>query len=114
MRFILDESVEFGLLAFLESEGHDATAVASQYPQSLSDGDVLAIAYAEQRVVITNDSDFGELVFRHKLPHSGVIFFRLPPGDTAAKIEALRKALKLNDERVDRFVVIDRRGVRVR
>jgi predicted nuclease of predicted toxin-antitoxin system len=38
---------------------------------------VLAIATAEQRVLLTNDKDFGELIFRRRLPHAGVILFRL-------------------------------------
>lgn len=114
MRFLLDENAEQRIRSFLESEGHDVTSVVTDYPQSLRDDEVLSIANAEQRIVITNDSDFGELVFRQEAPHSGVMLLRLRAGDTAAKIEALRKALRSHEHELNRFIVIDRRGVRVR
>ncbi|MEX1255966.1 MAG: DUF5615 family PIN-like protein [Dehalococcoidia bacterium] len=113
MRFLLDESAEYRLAAFLKREGHDVTAIAHDYPAALADSDVLAIATSQQRIVITNDPDFGELVFRHSQSHNGVILLRLPAGDTAAKIEALRKALASHAADLGHFLVVDRRGVRV-
>ena len=44
MRFLVDESVGVRLAIWLNDHGHDATAVARDYPQSLPDDDVLAIA----------------------------------------------------------------------
>jgi predicted nuclease of predicted toxin-antitoxin system len=112
MKFLLDESAEYRLASFLTGQGHDVTAIAHDYPAAIADSEVLGIAASEQRVVVTNDADFGELVFRHGHAHSGVILFRLPAGDTTAKIEALRKALASGSLQPGRFIVIDRRGVR--
>lgn len=64
MRFLLDESADLPLREHLRRLGHDATAIAHEYPGALPDSDVLAIAVSEDRVLITNDRDFGELVFR--------------------------------------------------
>ena len=47
MKFLLDESAEFRIAAYLQSQGHEVTAIAHDYPASLSDRDVLAIAYQE-------------------------------------------------------------------
>jgi predicted nuclease of predicted toxin-antitoxin system len=49
----------------------------SESAPSLRDPDVLALAVRERRILVTNDSDFGELVFRHGLQHTGVLFLRL-------------------------------------
>lgn len=114
MKFLLDESAEYRIASFLRDHGHDVTAIAHDYPASLVDEDVLSIAHSEQRIVITNDSDFGELVFRDRQPHSGVILFRISAGNTPAKIDALHKALAAHADQLDNFVVIDHRGVRVR
>lgn len=57
MRFLLDESADYPLSDFLQKYGHDVTAIAHDYPQSLSDLQVLAIAQEEQRILITNDRD---------------------------------------------------------
>lgn len=43
----------------------------------LPDEDILAFAVRDDRIVITNDKDFGELVFRDRRPHRGVILLRL-------------------------------------
>lgn len=80
MKFLLDESTEYRIAAFLTDQGHDVAAIAHDYPAALPDGEVLAIAKREQRILITNDADFGELVFRHKQRHSGVILFRMGSG----------------------------------
>ncbi len=69
MRVLLDESAEFRIAAYLQRRGHDVTAIAHDYPASLSDRDVLTIAYQEGRILITNDRDFGELIFHEQQPH---------------------------------------------
>lgn len=94
MKFLLDESAEYRIAAFLKDQGHDVTAIAHDYPQALTDSDVLAIAEAEGRVMITNDLDFGELVFRDGKVHAGVILFRLPSGGTEAQDRRPRAAAR--------------------
>jgi predicted nuclease of predicted toxin-antitoxin system len=107
MKFLLDESAEFRIALFLRDAGHDVTAIAHEYPQSLPDREILAIANAEQRVLITNDRDFGELIFRERLPHAGVIYFRLPL-DTAAdqKIDWLQRILTGHSDALSQFIVV--------
>jgi len=69
MKFLLDESADYPLAGHLRSLGYDVTAFAHDYPSALKDWQVLSLAHNEERVVITNDRDFGELVFRRQLPH---------------------------------------------
>ncbi len=115
MRFLLDESAEFRIATFLSLAGHDVTAIAHDYPHALSDHDVLAIARNEDRVLITNDSDFGELIFRQHLTHAGVIFFRLRPEATAQdKIARLGPLLISHQQDLSRFIVVTEHRVRVR
>jgi predicted nuclease of predicted toxin-antitoxin system len=66
-KFLLDESADFPLAAELLSHGHDVKTVVRDFQAAISDPEVLAIAIAEDRIVITNDHDFGELVFRRGL-----------------------------------------------
>ena len=49
MKFLFDQSADFRLIDHLRSLGHDVTAVSRNYPHSLADEDVLAIARQEQR-----------------------------------------------------------------
>jgi predicted nuclease of predicted toxin-antitoxin system len=114
MKFLLDESAESRIAAFLQDQGHDATRIAKDYPAGLSDNEVLELAVAEQRIVITNDSDFGELIFKAQLPHSGVIYFRFPlDSDAFEKIAALRRLLQTHAAHLHEFMVVSPRGVRI-
>jgi predicted nuclease of predicted toxin-antitoxin system len=90
-------------------------AIARDFPASLADRQILALAVAEDRILVTNDRDFGDLVFRQGQPHRGVIYFRLPLDSTSdEKIAQLQQVHVSHRERLDRFLVITPRGVRVR
>ena len=77
MKFIIDQSADARIVAWLTDRGHNAIRIGRDYPPGLPDEEVLAIASRERRILITDDRDFGELVFRHLRPHSGVIYLRL-------------------------------------
>ena len=114
MRFLFDESVDSRLAGHLVILGHDATVVGRDYPASLSDSDVLAIAHQEGRILITNDKDFGELVFDRHQPHAGVILFRLEEATLATQINRLNHVLAEHAPDLGRFIVASEWNVRVR
>jgi len=114
MRFLLDESADYPLAAFLKQLGHDVTAIAHDYPHALSDPQVLAIAEQEQRILITNDRDFGELIFRRQLPHAGVLLFRLGQEDLQTKQAWLLHVLNHHRHHLKEFIVVTDQKIRVR
>src|SRR5215204_6408674 len=77
MRFLLDQNADRRFAPYLRDLGHGVTVVSIDYPPGIPDCTVLAIAHREGHIVLTNDHGFGELVFRHRLPHAGVIYLRL-------------------------------------
>ena len=76
MKFLIDESADTRVARPLRQRGLDVTTVAVDHAASLDDIDVLAIAHREQRILIADDCDFGELIFRDRRPHAGVHYFR--------------------------------------
>ena len=116
MKFLLDESADLPLAAFLRALGYDVTSVTGgDYPRSLKDREILAIAREEGRIVITNDLDFGELVVRWLVPHGGVILFHLETTeDLEVKRQWLNIVLREYADDLGRLIVITDRGVRVR
>src|SRR5438477_9657965 len=113
MRFLLDQSTDARLLPYLQSLGHDATRVARHHPAGLPDTQVLVIAHREQRILFTDDKDFGELVFRLQHPHAGVILLRLGGyTELSTKIDRLTFALTHYRDQLDQFLVVTRRSVR--
>jgi len=115
MNFLLDQSAEARISDFLISLGHDAKRIGRDFPGGLPDEQVLAIAQSEQRILITNDSDFGELIFNKKFPHSGVIFFRLGSSSIIKeKTDWLKKLLLTHKGQLNKFVVIKPNGIRIK
>ena len=114
MKFLLDESADYPLAAYLRSLGHDVTAIAHDYPHALRDEEVLAIAVREERILITNDLDFGELIMRRQHPHRGIILFRLGDESLTVKQQRLDDVLTHHDRDLVDFIVIADHGVRVR
>lgn len=114
MRFLLDQSADARLIPHLQANAHDATRVGREYPHSLPDEEVLAIAFREQRILIASDLDFGDLVVRLRHPHAGVILFRLGATDLATKIRRLDDVLRDHADQLDRFIVVTLQSIRVR
>jgi predicted nuclease of predicted toxin-antitoxin system len=115
MRFLFDQSADFRLIPHLRQLGHDVEAISRNYPPGLADEDVLAIAWAERRVLVVADRDFGELIFHQRLAHAGVIFFRLPGAQLQAKIDQLNTVLQEHAEALEHgeFLVVTPGQIRV-
>ena len=114
MKFLLDQNVDRRFAAYLRGLGHDVTIISVDYPPGLPDQDVLAIAHREGRIVLTNDRDFGELVFRQHAPHAGVIYFRLYTPDFAGKRDRLATVLTEYAGQLDQFITVTEHSIRVR
>ena len=79
MRLLVNENFPGVAIAALRLRGHDVIWIREDSP-GIDDRAVLSRATVEERILITFDKDFGELVFRLGLnAPSGVILFRIPP-----------------------------------
>ena len=83
MRFVADESCDFAVVRALRSAGHDVVAIAEVSPR-IRNEEVLKLARDDGRVLVTEDRDFGELLYGEGLRNSGVILFRFPANARAA------------------------------
>lgn len=89
MIFLADEGVDKSLVELLRARDYDVFYVAES-ASSISDEDVLALANRDSRILITRDKDFGELVYRLKKIHSGIILIRmeeLPSGSRSTYVD---------------------------
>jgi predicted nuclease of predicted toxin-antitoxin system len=114
VRFLVDESADARLAAYLNAQGHDATLVAQSHRPGLPDREVLAIAHAEGRVLVTDDRDFGELVFRQRQQHSGVIYFRLRDTLLQTRLARMAFVMERYGDRLQGFIVVTDHRVRPR
>ncbi len=106
MRFLVDECTGPNAAAWLRGQGYE---VFSAYEQSrgADDDTLIEKAFTENWILITNDKDFGEKVYRERRPHRGVVFLRLNDERAANKVLVLEQLLAYYTEQLaDRFVVV--------
>ena len=107
MRWLADECVAAPLVAFLRTGGHDVLYVA-EVAAGLNDSDVIALALREKRLLLTEDKDFGDLVFRRERAIPGVVLMRVRPEYSALKAVRLAAAIERYGERLfGRYMVIE-------
>lgn len=75
LRSLADESCDFAVVRALRAAGHDAIEIA-EFTSRFDDADLIAQSYRERRVLITEDKDFGWLVFVSEANSAGVILLR--------------------------------------
>jgi predicted nuclease of predicted toxin-antitoxin system len=114
MRFLIDASADGRLASYLISLGFDVRIIGRDYPRTLDDVDVLAIAHRAGRILITNDRDFARLVFEEARPHAGVILLRLKASPIAIRMTRLDYVLSAHADDLGRFIVVTASAVRVR
>jgi predicted nuclease of predicted toxin-antitoxin system len=113
MRFLADESCDLAVVRALRSSGHDVVAVSDIAPRA-EDSDVINLAVREGRILLTEDKDFGQLVYSHGLESIGVIFLRFPSHARKQIARDLTKMVKKEgDELIGAFVVVQPGRIRV-
>jgi predicted nuclease of predicted toxin-antitoxin system len=91
MKFLIDECVSKSIFNFLK-DNFDTKHVQDLMPGA-SDDEVLRIAVTENRVIVTRDKDFGDMVFRDKKQHLGVILLRLQIKHPANQVAVLKRII---------------------
>ena len=113
MRFLEDESCDFAVVRALRAAGHDVQAVA-ETALGARDTVVLEIASREQRVLLTEDKNFGQLVFAATMPTNGVIFIRYPAAARPALPQIILDLINTEAERLTgSFTVVQPSRIRI-
>lgn len=113
MRFLVDECTGPAVARWLREHQHDVFSVFEE-ARGIEDEEIVKRAFAENRILITNDKDFGERIFREGWPHRGVILLRLRNERAASKIDALERLLiSYPDQLVDHFIVVTETAIRI-
>src|SRR3972149_852985 len=112
MRFLVDESTGPAVAAWLRQQGHEAFSVYAE-ARGMDDDDIIHKAFTENWILMTNDKDFGEKVYREQRPHKGIVLLRLEDERAVVKIETLKRLLESYADRLaDQFVVVTESRVR--
>ncbi|MEX2317029.1 MAG: DUF5615 family PIN-like protein [Pirellulales bacterium] len=112
MKFLLDVCVSSrSLSALLASQGHDVVSALAIDPRA-SDDRLMEVALQEDRVLFTEDKDFGELVFVRNLPHGPLV--RLVELTVAEQIQAVQELLDQRSHELSGPVIVTITRARIR
>jgi predicted nuclease of predicted toxin-antitoxin system len=109
---LADESCDFRVVRALRAAGHDVTTVVEVAPGA-EDATIIEMAVRERRVFVTEDRDFGQLVYASATPTSGVIPLRFQSTARANLPAMVVDVVARHGERLgQRFVVLQPGRVR--
>jgi len=112
MRFLVDESTGRRFNEFMIRAGYDSIFVGD-IMRGISDEKVLSWAEKEHRILITDDKDFGELIFRLNRPSTGIVLLRTTTAEPLKKVRLITAVIK-NQELEHRFTTITEDKIRIR
>jgi predicted nuclease of predicted toxin-antitoxin system len=92
LRFLADESCDRTVIAALRADSHDVYAMSENMTRSI-DIDVLQQAAGQRRILLTEDKDFGSLVFLTRLESAGVILMRFPATARRSLVDSVRRVV---------------------
>lgn len=114
MKFLADECCDSGVIANLRADGHEVAYVI-EGQRGISDDNVLRIAFDEGRILLTEDKDFGELVYRLNKPAFGIVLLRIDIEERRKKWSRLKALIDHHEAHLHgNFVVVDMNKFRFR
>ena len=112
MRLILDENVPKTIVEVLRNCSYDLLWIR-EYCRGMADEEIVRLSMSDNRVILTFDKDFGELIYRQKMNTPGVILARIA-NNQSAKERILAFLKKHGDKLIGYFIVLTENRIRRR
>jgi predicted nuclease of predicted toxin-antitoxin system len=106
MRFLADMGVDIRVVKWLREKGHDASHLRDEGLHRMPNGEIFNKAISENRVILTFDLDFAEIVALSKGQKVSVVLFRLHDTRTSHLIKRLDTVLSESGEALNKGAVI--------
>jgi predicted nuclease of predicted toxin-antitoxin system len=114
MNLVADESVDFGIINNLRKQGIIVLSICEDF-SGIKDTEVLNIALDRQCLLITEDKDFGELTYRLKLRHFGILLLRLSDVPRKERIQLASEIIEQYFDKMNgNFSVLTKKGLRIK
>ncbi|NOX33298.1 MAG: hypothetical protein GXP56_06110 [Deltaproteobacteria bacterium] len=114
LKFLIDVGVGKGIENYLHAEDYDIKSVRDIDP-CMEDENIIRTAFLENRMVITMDKDFGELVYHSSIKHSGILLLRLEDATGSEKLKGLKFIIENYSDRIKNcFCVFQNDKFRIR
>lgn len=111
-RLIADENIPLETVALLKRQGVDIVSIP-ELSRGMSDRDLLVTAKAENRILVTFDRDFAQLVFKEKLETKGVMLLLFIPKSPQQIAKRIQQVLSANIAMPNHVVTVKEDRVKV-
>ncbi len=95
MNFVIDMGVGKTIEDYLASIGNTTLRILDENME-MPDDEIIHFAVSKNAVIVTMDKDFGELIFKNKIAHTGVLLLRLEDADNEEKLSAIQHILSIS------------------
>jgi len=114
LSLLADENIDQRLVSSLRLAGIFVYSVAESSP-GISDEEVMRLSENLSAMILTDDKDFGEIVFRKQRSCRGIVLLRLTGVDYSRKADHVIQVIdRYGSEMIGKFVVITAERVRIR
>jgi predicted nuclease of predicted toxin-antitoxin system len=114
MSIVADESVDFGIIKGIRQKGFQVLSITEDF-SGIKDQEVLNIAVKNNSLLLTEDKDFGELTYRLRLEHKGILLIRLSDLPRNERIRLVIETMELHSDTLENnFSVLSNRGLRIK
>jgi predicted nuclease of predicted toxin-antitoxin system len=111
-KFLADENIPTKTVQTLKQKGVDIISIL-ETSHGLKDTEVLDTANRQGRILITFDTDFGNLVIKQKLQTRGIILLRTKPKSPQQITKTIEQVLATKKRIEDHFIVVREYGIRI-
>lgn len=94
MHLLVDECLTVEFVDEFRQAGHDVIWVREHCPGA-DDDVLLAFSVSQNRVIISEDRDFGELIFKRRLPAIGIVLVKIADFGGSLQLTAQYAASKI-------------------
>ena len=106
LQFLTDENIDVEVVEFLRKQGFDVFDIKEECLFQMSDEDILNFSYKTNRIVISQDSDFGTLIFRDNALFYGIVYLRPGHAFPFIHVQTLKNILAINPKITIPFVIV--------
>ena len=109
LSFFADENIPTELIEWLEQQGNEVSGIAKERLFGIDDLDIITKAYNENKIILTQDSDFGKIIYTQKITFACIMYLRPGHFDGVFHIPTLEVILKNSDKIKENTIIVGQR-----
>ena len=113
---LADENIFDVIIASLQKEGYEVFSIKGSVYRGLGDPDITALSLLPPRIILTEDTDFGEIVFFSRIKLTAVILLRYENIERPLITSLLINFLKTEtlESLTNKFITITTEKIRIK